>query len=167
VFDPTPERGHGVASIDDTQATGQHSTSTSEIPKEGLSIAEAARLNGLTVHTLRFYEKSGMMPTAPARTSGGTRRYHAAELDWIHTCTKLRALGMSTDLIRRYVDLVRAGPGNETERLHLLEAHRDRVNAQLASLAEDLKLIEGKIGIYRERVERGVADQLWSTPRDR
>jgi DNA-binding transcriptional MerR regulator len=107
-----------------------------------------------------------MMPTAPARTSGGTRRYHAAELDWIHTCTKLRALGVSTDLIRRYVELVRGGPGNESERLRLLETHRERVKAQLTTLAEDLKLIERKIGIYRDRVERGVADQLWSTPRD-
>jgi DNA-binding transcriptional MerR regulator len=154
-----------MASIDDPQATGDHSMSQPEIPDEGLSIAEAARLSGLTVHALRFYEKTGMMPTVPARTSGGTRRYHAAELDWIHTCTKLRALGMSTDLIRRYVDLVRAGPGNESERLHLLETHRDQVRAQLTTLAEDLKLIEGKIVVYRERFEKGVADQLWSTPR--
>jgi DNA-binding transcriptional MerR regulator len=73
---------------------------------------------------------------------------------------------MSTDLIRRYVDLVRAGPGNESERLHLLETHRDQVRAQLTTLAEDLKLIEGKIVVYRERFEKGVADQLWSTPRD-
>jgi DNA-binding transcriptional MerR regulator len=155
-----------MASIDDPQTTGNHSISQPEIPDEGLSIGEAARLSGLTVHALRFYEKSGMMPTVPARTHGGTRRYHAAELDWIHTCTKLRALGMSTDLIRRYVDLVRAGPGNESERLHLLETHRDQVRAQLTTLAEDLKLIEGKIVVYRERLEKGVADQLWSTPRD-
>lgn len=155
-----------MASIDDPQATGDYSMSQPEIPNEGLSIAETARLSGLTVHTLRYYEKSGMMPTAPARTSGGTRRYHAAELDWIHTCTKLRALGMSTDLIRRYVDLVRAGPGNEAARLDLLETHRDHVQAQLTTLAEDLKLIERKIVVYRERVERGDADQLWSTPRD-
>jgi hypothetical protein len=64
------------------------------------------------------------------------------------------------------VDLVRAGPGNESERLHLLETHRDQVKAQLTTLAEDLKLIERKIVIYQERLERGVADQLWSTPRN-
>jgi DNA-binding transcriptional MerR regulator len=154
-----------VARIDDPQATGQHLMPPAAIPEEGLSIAEVARLSGLTVHTLRYYEKSGMMPTPPARTSGGTRRYHAAELDWIHTCTKLRALGMSTDLIRRYVELVRAGPGNEPERLHLLETHRDRVKTQLTTLAEDLELIERKIGIYQDRVKSGDADQLWSTPR--
>jgi DNA-binding transcriptional MerR regulator len=154
-----------VPSINDPEVTARHVMPPPEIPEEGLSIAQAARLSGLTVHALRYYEKSGMMPTAPARTGGGTRRYHAAELDWIHTCTKLRALGMSTDLIRRYVELVRAGPGNESERLHLLEAHRDRVRAQMTTLAQEFDLIERKIGIYRQRVERGDADELWSTPR--
>src|ERR1039458_9678209 len=115
------------------------------VAEHGVSIAEAARLSGVSVHTLRYYEPAGMMPSPPARTSGGTRRYRAAELEWIHTCTKLRSLGMSTDLIRRYVQLVRAGPGNEPERLLLLEAHRDRVLGQLAALSEDLKLIDGKI----------------------
>ncbi|WP_307864714.1 MerR family transcriptional regulator [Allobranchiibius sp. CTAmp26] len=131
-----------------------------------MSIAEAARLSGVSVHTLRYYERSGMMPTTPARTSGGTRRYRKAELEWIHTCTKLRSLGMSTDLIRRYVDLVRAGPGNEADRLHLLEAQRERVLAQQAQLSMDLEMINGKIQTYRERLEQGSADGIWSVPRE-
>jgi DNA-binding transcriptional MerR regulator len=135
-------------------------------PQDGVSIAEAARLSGVSVHTLRYYERSGMMPAPPARTSGGTRRYRAAELDWIHTCTRLRSLGMSTDLIRRYVDLVRAGSGNEADRLLLLEAHRDGVLAQQAQLSKDLEMIDGKIKLYRERVEQGDADRLWSIPRE-
>lgn len=135
-------------------------------PSEGVSIAEAARLSGVSVHTLRYYERSGMMPTTPARTSGGTRRYGAAELEWIHTCTKLRSLGMSTDLIRRYVSLVRAGPGNEADRLHLLEAQRDRVVEMQTQLAIDLEMIDGKIQAYRSRLEQGSADALWSAPRE-
>lgn len=138
-----------------------------DVPEQGYSIAEAAHLHGLTVHTLRYYEKSGMMPTSPMRTSGGARRYHAPELEWIHTCTKLRALGMSTALIRRYVELVRAGPGNEKERLDLLEAHRTQVLAQMSTLAQDLKHIDAKIDAYRRRLEQGDADNLWSTPRNR
>ena len=136
------------------------------VAEHGVSIAEAARLSGVSVHTLRYYERSGMMPSPPARTSGGTRRYRDAELEWIHTCTKLRSLGMSTGLIRRYVELVCAGPGNERERLLLLEAHRDRVLGQLAALSEDLEMIGGKIKVYRERVEQGTADRLWSAPRE-
>lgn len=73
---------------------------------------------------------------------------------------------MSTDLIRQYVELVRAGPGNEQQRLQLLEAHRSQVLSRLASLTEDLKLINRKIEVYRERVAEGDADNLWSTPRN-
>ena len=106
-----------------------------------------------------------MMPTPPARTTGGTRRYHAAELEWIRVCTRLRATGMPTGLIRRYVELVRAGPGNEHQRLELLESHRAQVLAQLATLTENLELIDHKIDAYRRRVADGDADDLWSTPR--
>jgi DNA-binding transcriptional MerR regulator len=133
-----------------------------DLPVEGLSIAEAARRSGVSVDTLRYYERSGMMPTPPARTAGGTRRYHAAELDWIRTCTRLRATGMSTQLIRRYVELVRAGDGNEAQRLELLETHRAEVLAQLESITENLRAIDHKIEVYRDRVARGDAGRLWS-----
>lgn len=157
-----------MASVYDgsTPKTGPRSAPPVDVPERGCSIAEAARLSGLSVHTLRYYENSGMLPTPPARTSGGARRYRAAELEWIHTCTKLRALGMSTALIRHYVELVRAGPGNEHQRLQLLEAHRSQVLTQLNTVTEDLKHIERKIEVYRERVAKGDADDLWSTTRN-
>lgn len=161
-------RGHSDSPKTSTPATagGDADPVLEEaVSSGGVSIAEAARLSGVSVHTLRYYEHSGMMPTVPVRTSGGTRRYRAAELEWIHTCTKLRSLGMSTALIRRYVELVRAGPGNEAERLVLLETHRDHVLDRLASLTQDLALIDGKIDVYRQRLGAGDADQLWSTPR--
>lgn len=148
------------------EGAGERSPRGTDVPEGGVPIAEAARRSGVSVYTLRYYERSGMMPTPPARTSGGTRRYRAAELEWIHTCTKLRALGMSTALIRRYVELVRAGPGNEPERLELLETHRAEVLARLASLTENLGLVDRKIETYRRRVADGDADELWSTPRE-
>ena len=101
-------------------------------PPAGLSIAEAARRTGVSVHTLRYYERAGLVVTAVDRTSGGRRRYHQLDLDWIVICTRLRATGMPIRTIRRYAELVSAGPGNEQERLALLEAHRAEVTAKLA-----------------------------------
>jgi DNA-binding transcriptional MerR regulator len=135
-------------------------------PERGLAIAEAARYSGVTVDTLRYYERAGLMPTAPSRTGGGTRRYHDADLDWIRVITKLRATGMSIGLIRRYAELVRDGEGNEDERLELLETHRAEVVTQLETLTENLRLIDRKIDKYRGRVADGDADHLWSIPRD-
>ncbi len=135
------------------------------IPQEGLSIAEAARRSGVSVHTLRYYERAGLVVTPVDRTQSGRRRYQEEDLKWISICTKLRSTGMPIKAIRRYAQLVSAGPGNEQERLALLEAHRADVTARLAEVQEHLKLIDHKIDVYRGRVAAGDADQLWAPSR--
>jgi DNA-binding transcriptional MerR regulator len=135
------------------------------VPSAGLSIAEAARRTGVSVHTLRYYERAGLVVTPIDRTTGGRRRYQKLDLQWITVCTRLRATGMPIKAIRRYAELVSAGPGNEKERLVLMEAHRADVLAKLAELQENLELIDHKIDVYRGRVEAGDADQLWAPRR--
>ena len=115
----------------------------------GLSIAEAARRAGVSVHTLRYYERAGLVVTAVERNRAGRRRYHPHDLLWISMCTKLRATGMPIRTIRRYADLVSAGPGNEGARLALMAAHRSDVTAKLVQLQQDLQLIDHKIDLYR------------------
>jgi DNA-binding transcriptional MerR regulator len=134
-------------------------------PREGLSIAEAARRTGVSAHTLRYYERAGLVVTTVDRTAGGRRRYHQLDLDWIKVCTRLRATGMPIKTIRRYAQLVSAGPGNEQERLALLEAHRADVTARLAELQTSLELIDRKIDVYRGRLAAGDADRLWAPDR--
>jgi DNA-binding transcriptional MerR regulator len=131
----------------------------------GVSIAEAARRTGVSVHTLRYYERAGLVVTAVGRTSGGRRRYHQLDLDWIVVCTRLRATGMPIRTIQRYAQLVSAGRGNEQERLALLEAHRAEVTAKLAAIQDNLELIDHKIDVYRGRLAAGDADQLWAPNR--
>jgi|SRR5438034_11565323 len=130
-----------------------------------MSIAEAARRTGVSVHTLRYYECAGLVVTAVDRTAAGRRRYQQLDLTWITVCTRLRATGMPIKTIRRYAQLVSAGPGNEQERLALLEAHRADVTAKLAELRKHLELIDHKIDVYRGRLAAGDADQLWAPNR--
>jgi DNA-binding transcriptional MerR regulator len=128
-------------------------------PEPGLSIAEAARRTGVSVHTLRYYERAGLVVTAIDRTGGGQRRYLPRDLEWIAFCTRLRATGMPIRTIRRYAELVAAGRGNESERLALMEAHRADVTARLAEAQENLRLIDHKIEVYRGRLAAG---GLWT-----
>ena len=100
-----------------------------------------------------------------ARSDPDFDRYHQLDLDWITVCTRLRATGMPIKTIRRYAQLVSAGPGNEQERLALMEAHRADVTAKLAELQENLKIIDHKINVYRGRLAAGDADQLWAPNR--
>src|SRR5258708_4593738 len=134
-------------------------------PQAGLSIAQATPRTGVSAHTLRYYERAGLVVTTVDRTAGGRRRYHQLDLDWITICTKLRATGMPIKTIRRYAQLVSAGPGNEQERLALMEAHRADVTAKLAEIQENLKLIYHKINVYRGRLAAGDAHQLWAPNR--
>ena len=134
-------------------------------PGAGLTIAETARRTGVSAHTLRYYERVGLVVTSVDRTAGGQRRYHRLDLAWIKVCTHLRATGMPIRTIRRYAQLVADGPGNEQERLELLEAHRVDVLAKLADIGKNLETIDHKIDVYRGRLAAGDADRLWAPNR--
>jgi len=118
-----------------------------------LTIAEAAQRTGLTTHTLRYYERDGLMLREVDRSTTGHRRYTEQDLVWIDLLTCLRGTGMPISEIRRYASLVRAGGGNELERLELLREHRHRVLAELARVQEHLGAIDRKIGIYVDKLE--------------
>ena len=135
------------------------------VPRRGVSIAEAARRTGVSVHTLRYYERAGLIVTPVGRTASGRRSYQQPDLDWINVCTRLRATGMPIRAIRRYAELVSAGHGNEKDRLALLESHRTEVLARLAGLQENLELLDHKIGVYRGRIAAGEADLPWAASR--
>jgi DNA-binding transcriptional MerR regulator len=153
VLEVKPQPASGVA-----EPKARHSA----LPAEGVTIAEAAHRTGVSVHTLRYYERAGLVISPVDRTSSGRRRYRVLDLKWIIICTKLRATGMPIAGIRRYAELVAAGPGNEAERLALLEAHRADVRAKLAEIQENLKLIDHKIDVYRGSLAAGEADRLWA-----
>jgi DNA-binding transcriptional MerR regulator len=118
----------------------------------GLTIAEVAERTGLTADTLRYYEKDDLMLRPVPRDTSGHRRYEEQDLTWIRLIGKLRSTGMPIRDVRRYADLVRAGDGNEDERLDLLRAHRQVVLARLAEVQEHLGAIDYKIGLYEDRV---------------
>ena len=121
------------------------------VTAEALSISDAAHATGLSVHTLRYYERAGLMLDPVERAPSSYRRYTEDEIRWVTLLTRLRATGMPIRRIRDYADLVRAGDGNEDERLALLEAHRTAVLEQLEVMRANLDAIEFKIERYREQ----------------
>ena len=105
------------------------------------------------MHTLRCYERAGLLEPV-SRNGSGHRRYREAELDRITFLTELRATGMPIREVRRYAELMKSGEATNEERLALLEAHRDNVLAGLEATARNLELVEWKIGVYNERLGR-------------
>jgi DNA-binding transcriptional MerR regulator len=115
-----------------------------------LSIGQAAERTGLSVHALRFYEREGIFLSPIPRAAGGRRVYTEDDVDWLTLCTILRGAAMPLEDIRRYTELVRAGDGNEPERLALLRQHEERVREQQQKLDRCLDLIRFKIGVYED-----------------
>jgi DNA-binding transcriptional MerR regulator len=110
------------------------------------TIGEAAEKCGLSLYTLRWYERIGLL--APIeRGSDGRRRFSDADLDWLSVLTKLRATAMPVREMHRYAELVRSGAGHQ-ERVELLRRHRDQVRRDLAAQRECLKLLDAKITYY-------------------
>jgi DNA-binding transcriptional MerR regulator len=122
------------------------------VTADALSISDAAQVTGLSAHTLRYYERAGLMLDPVERAPSTHRRYTADEIRWVTLLTKMRATGMPIRRIREYAELVRAGDGNEAERLALLEAHREAVLEQLDAMRANLEAIDYKIELYRDRL---------------
>jgi len=121
------------------------------------TIGEVAEKCGLSQHTLRWYERIGLLGHIE-RGSDGRRRFHDNDLDWLSLLTKLRATGMPVRDMQRYAELVRSGAGH-AERLDLLIKHREEVRRALAAQRETLKLLDAKIDSYECRLPEAAATQ--------
>jgi len=122
-----------------------------DVPAEGLTISAAAEASGLSVDTLRYYEKEGLTLHRPERSSSGQRRYTQENVAWLGTLVMLRRTGMPIRDIKKFVELYRV-EGSEADRLAILEAHREHVLEELAEVQTHLAAINRKIDFYEEKV---------------
>ncbi|AXG77644.1 MerR family transcriptional regulator [Streptomyces paludis] len=113
------------------------------------SISEVAALTGLTAHTLRWYERIGLMPHVD-RSHTGQRRFRNADLDWLDFVTKLRLTGMPVADMVRYAELVREGQQTFEERRELLARTRRDVLHRMAELRETVAVLDHKISFYAD-----------------
>jgi DNA-binding transcriptional MerR regulator len=123
-----------------------------------MRIGDLAKRSGLTAHTLRYYERIGLLPDVP-RDRSGQRDYDASILTWIAFLGRLKATGMPIRDMLRYAALRAQGAGTEGERQALLEEHRDKVRDHIALLTDCLTVLDTKIAGYAggPRIEKGTA----------
>jgi DNA-binding transcriptional MerR regulator len=114
-----------------------------------ITIQQAAAATGLSVHTLRYYEKIGLIDPVP-RQSNRHRLYRKEDLRWIEFLLRLRATGMSIQQMLRYAELRRLGDqlGSVSERKTLLQQHAVALEAELLELQETLEMLRDKVALY-------------------
>ena len=118
-----------------------------------MKISDLAKRCGLSAHTLRYYERIGLLPYAD-RDRSGQRDYDASILSWIEFLGRLKTTGMPIRDMLLYAKLADSGKVAFSERREMLEVHRERVRANLADLEACLRVLDGKIASYAEAEER-------------
>ena len=115
------------------------------------SIREACQKTGLSAHTLRYYEKEGLLPGI-GRTEGGFRQYSDADLENLGLICCLKNTGMSLQEIARFVQLTHEGDHTLKERVELLRRHREDVISRLEEIQQYLEKITWKVNYFSEKL---------------
>lgn len=114
-----------------------------------MKISEAAERSGLSVDTLRFYEKIGLI--APVmRDDAGRRDYGEDDIGWIRFLDQLNATGMKQAERVRYARLRQEGAATYRERREMLEVHREVIAARLEAMKDTLMLMDRKVAHYKD-----------------
>jgi DNA-binding transcriptional MerR regulator len=120
-------------------------TNLAEVP-EPMTIAEVADLLDMTPHTLRYYERAGLVEVA--RDGYGHRIYGTKAVRRLVFLTRMRLSGMPMRDLQHYISLVDAGEATVPERLDLLLEHRDIIRRRIRELTLSLAATEYKIATY-------------------
>ncbi|MEM9787688.1 MAG: MerR family transcriptional regulator [Pseudomonadota bacterium] len=112
-----------------------------------MRIAEASEACGLSTHTIRFYEKSGMLPPIE-RGSDGHRRFTPHLIEWLTLLYWLRETGMSLAVMRRFASLSKTGDAGIAQRRQILLDHARALQAKRIALEKCESILAIKIASY-------------------
>ena len=121
--------------------------------------AKAAEKIGISAHTLRFYDKEGLLPNV-GRDEHGNRRFTDNDLQWLSLLQCLKNTGMSLKDIKRFAECTTIGDDTIDERLALFESQTENVKQQIAELQRYLGLLEYKLAFYQKAKELGSVEAV-------
>ena len=120
-----------------------------------VGIREVSEQTGLSIDTLRWYERQGLIPLVE-RTTTGQRRYPPSVVRFIRLVQALRRTGMPVADVREFVQLGGGTLDVHPVRLGLLERQTAAIEQRLAELTEDLAVVQAKVADYRRLITLGL-----------
>ncbi len=120
----------------------------------GYSIGQAAQMTGLTAHTLRYYEKEGLLPFVK-KSGSGLRVFSDNDIGWLQMIECLKGVGMPLKGIKQYIDWFIEGDSTLEKRLQMFKEQKANLEAQMAQLQKHMNKINYKINLYSKAVEKG------------
>lgn len=110
-------------------------------------ISEVSEKMNISIDTLRYYEKIGIIPKI-SRSSSGIRNYSEADLNWINLAKCMRKSGLSIDALSKYIDLYHQGDETKDTRRDILYKEREALLNNIEQMKETLTLLNTKISMY-------------------
>lgn len=135
-----------------------------QIMDQALTIRQVAQATGLSAHTLRYYERVGLMQPVWRNETNGYRAYTWQHIGWIEFIKRLRATGMPIRDIQSYTEMILQGEQTVPDRMRLLKQHRTRVEAHLLEVSQHLAAITTKIAYYEQQSDQYQAMTCDGTP---
>lgn len=123
------------------------------------TVKEVSEIMGVSAHSLRFYDKEGLLPTL-SRSDNGRRMFTYEDLEWVYNIQCWRATGMPLAEIRRYIELAREGRGTIEERYRIILEQRERAVQEVKAAKERVKMLEYKVNWY-EALRKGANPDKW------
>lgn len=118
------------------------------------TVGQAAKRMGVTVPTLRYYDKEGLLPFL-GRKQNGTRVFREEDFGWLDIINCMKNSGLAIKDIRKYIDLCMAGDETLEERLQIFLQRKQDVLQQLRVLEDTIKTIDHKIDYYKTAIKAG------------
>lgn len=120
----------------------------------GYTIGQAAKKMGLTAHTLRYYDKEGLLPFV-AKSSSGLRIFSDSDIEWLVMIECLKGTGMTLKDIKQYIDWYNEGDSTIKQRLEMFKRQKIKLEEQMAQLQKHLEKITFKIAYYTDAATHG------------
>ncbi|WP_436374736.1 MerR family transcriptional regulator [Cytobacillus sp. BC1816] len=121
------------------------------------TISEVAKELNLTVYTLRYYDKEGLMPFVE-RTPRGNRLFKESDLSALKVIECLKATGMPIKEIKNFIDWCSEGDATLQQRYDMFLERKANVEAQMEELRKTMEVIEHKCLYYKTALEAGTED---------
>lgn len=112
-----------------------------------MKIKALSEKTGLSNHTLRYYEKVGLIQDVK-RGAGGVRDYSERDVDWINFLKCMKKTGMPIEELKIYADSFYSDNPDVTERIKVLSNHKDRLEDEIKRLQEASSYVDHKIAYY-------------------
>ena len=116
-----------------------------------MKISEVSEQSGLSVDTLRYYEKIGLLPPVN-RTDSGIRNFDELDLRRVNFIKCMRAAGLPIEVLIEYYALVQQGDETIEARKQILQKQRAQLVTKMAEMQETLDLLNHKIQVYENAV---------------